>query len=228
MIVSVRAPEYFPHADFFALMLHSEAMICADTFQFSRQSRQNRARIRTPEGAQWLTLPVRYHFGDAISALRFDETASDWRRQHFKSLQNNYQNSAFFEYYAADFETFYQAPYEKPADVAMASIRLVHRLLGLTQPIFQASTWLNQPKHLPHLYETAQASAIVTLPDATHFHQDLSLPTSVLAFELPAYRQVFKGYVPALSILDLLFNYGPESLMYLRSGRLSMLTVQAI
>ena len=65
------SPDYFPSVSFAALILASDTLVLADTWQYVRQSNQNRARIRNPDGVQWMTVPLeRGAFGRAVSEIR--------------------------------------------------------------------------------------------------------------------------------------------------------------
>lgn len=197
-----RPPEYFPALPFWALALHADTVIVADTFQYSKQSLQNRSRLRTPDGWQWITIPLKGgQRGHPIAEVEIDNTVP-WRGKHRRSLQYNYRSAPYFEAYEDLFDAFFDADWSILGDATIASMRIIAGLLELPTP--------------------GQSSLGDALPEG---HREILLkqdhPTSdsvVLEFEHPIYSQNFPGFEPGLSALDLIFNYGPEASEIIRRG----------
>ena len=111
-MLAIRPPEYFPSIQYCALMLAAEEFVLADTFQYSRQSFQNRAKIRTPQGWQWISVPLQgKQHGTPIQHVLLDQQMTDWQRQQWKTIATNYRSSAFFIYFEDLFDQFFRQPY---------------------------------------------------------------------------------------------------------------------
>src|SRR5690606_3386692 len=100
-VTAVRPPEYFPRPSVAALLLAAERLVLADTVPFSRQAFQNRARIRTAQGAEWLTVPRRRTPGPRPPLFRtpVDDT-HDWARRHRRALHVHYAGAPFYPHHA--------------------------------------------------------------------------------------------------------------------------------
>jgi len=174
---------------------------------YVKQTYRNRCVIAGPGGPQALTIPVE-HAGAGKTAMR-DVRISDhgnWRHLHWTALVTAYDGSPFFEYYADDFRPFYERRYAFLLDFNAALQEKVLELLGLS----------------PHIEPTGHYA------DAAEADTDLREAISPKAgfradttFRPAAYYQVFSarhGFLPNLSIADLLFNMGPEARLVLRDS----------
>lgn len=210
-MISVRAPEYFPSLRYCAMMASVDQFVIADTFQYSRQSYQNRCRVRTPEGRQWMSIPLGGgQHGRDILAVKIDHS-QNWKRKHEKALEFNYGATPFFEYYAPDIMRCLGAPGDILGDLTVATVELVYDLLGLSCELVRLSSMQGE--------EGIQSDHELLLWDrqepVKNSHKG---GINFMTYEHPAYRQQFDGFEAGLSVLDLLFNHGPESTRILRSG----------
>ena len=168
---------------------------------FVKQTFRNRALIAAENGVLPLTIPI-VHNGGVKQAMR-DVRISDhgnWRRMHWNAIVSAYKKSPFFDYYADDFRPFYEQRYEFLADFNMQLHHTVCELLGLEREVV--------------VLDSVDAS-----PDAPDC-RPLAEPSTVVAGQ-QTYYQVFEqrnGFLPNLSIADLLFNMGPEGLITLRDS----------
>ena len=201
----LRPPEYFPGLPFWALALECDRVILADTFQYSRQSLQNRARLRTPDGWQWITIPVigRQH-RRPINEVEIDNTVP-WRGKHLRALQYNYRTTPYFEAFEDRFEAFFDRDWLTLGSVSVASIRLVCEILDIPKMLVQSEGGHPAPDSLELILDTDRP-----VDGATMLH-----------FESEVYRQNFGGFEPEMSILDPVFNLGSETLDLLRRGTAS-------
>ena len=153
---------------------------------YRKQTLRNRCMIDSPQGVLPLSIPVEK---PAPHALMRDIRISDhgnWRHLHWNALLSSYRQSPFFEYYADDFAPFYEKKWEFLADFNEDLLRLICSLIDIETPISRTTAYAGE------------------LPE-------------FLQVEKP-YYQVFArkhGFLQDLSIVDLLFNMGPESLLLL-------------
>jgi hypothetical protein len=172
---------------------------------YVKQSYRNRCLIAGPQGPLALTVPVEK--SDDLKCPTRDIRISGhghWRHQHWNALVSAYGLSPFFEYYADDFRPFFEKPYAYLLDFNEALRELVCNLIGLQPVIERTGTYLAKPED-PDFREVIRPRH--PLPDP--------------AFQARPYYQVFAGrlgFIPNLSIVDLLFNMGPESLLVLRDS----------
>lgn len=168
-------------------MANAEAVRINTAEHYVKQTWRNRCRIAMPDGPADLVVPVCSAPNHTpIRDIRISDHGS-WRHHHWNALRTAYGKSPFFEYYADDFAPFYEQRYEFLIDFNEGLRALVASLLDIDTPVT-----------LTEHYEP-----LSPLPDLS----------------LKPYYQVFDrhlGFLPNLSIADLLFNLGPEGLLYIK------------
>ena len=210
-MIAVRPPDYFPGLAFMALAAHVDVLVLADTFEYSRQSHQNRAKLRNPQGWQWISVPLRSpprHW--PIDRTEVDNS-EPWQRKHWRAFEYNYRSTPFFDYYEPQFAPLFLATWTGLADLTCKTASVVHAAFDLESRIVRASSMAGRPETLPEVMTAMGRDALCSLPDAAERNRDYVDVVEVLEFEPPVYRQAFEGFEPGMSAVDLLFNYGPES-----------------
>ncbi|MBO6576161.1 MAG: WbqC family protein [Rhodothermales bacterium] len=184
------APDYFPSAVFWAAASHADRVELLMDAPYVRQTRHNRARIRTPQGTQWLTVPVERGQDDIrLCAIRISQEGA-WWRQHPKALRYNYGAAPYYEHFIDALTPRFNPEVTTLGDLSAGLIRAVADLLNLRIDIAPGTS---RPRSRIPVIERHGA----------RFGVDVS-PIR--------YRQVFEGFEPDLCILDLLFNLGPRAL----------------
>jgi hypothetical protein len=183
------------------LYRHGEAMIeVCESFQ--KQTYRNRCLIATAQGVQALTVPVE---GSKANRLVADLHISDhgnWRHQHWQAITSAYGDSPFLEYYEDDLRPFFfEHQWERLVDFNDAIVRRMCELLDI-HPVLKNTTEFERVVGFADYREAISPKH--PLPDP----EFVPLP----------YYQVFSqrhGFLPNLSILDLLLNMGPEAIFFL-------------
>lgn len=174
---------------------------------YVKQTYRNRCYIATPTGAQPLTLPI-VRDGAVHTAVR-DIRLSDhgkWQHLHWTALTSAYESSPYFEYYADDFRPLYEQHFDFLVDFNDALRQTVLSLLSLDKNITPSNEYVTPTPEMTDLRSVISPK------------QSLEADT---AFRPTPYYQVFKGrtgFIPNLSIVDLLFNMGPESRLVLKKS----------
>ena len=198
-------PLYLAAVPLYARLYASESMVIDDVAPFVKQTFRNRAVIATENGTQALTIPIVHDGGKlAMRDVRISEHGN-WRHQHWNAIVSAYRKSPFFDYYADDFAHFYE---ERDGFLMDFNLRLhgvVSELLGLERKVEFLSDEVWDVTGTVDLRRIAEPKALQTVEGVV----------------MRPYYQVFaqrNGFVPSLSILDLLFNMGPEGLLVLRDS----------
>lgn len=174
---------------------------------YVKQTYRNRCIIATADGPLALTIPTEKP--ETSKCYMKDVRISDhgnWRHMHWNALVSNYRNSPFFEYYADDFRVFYEKKYPFLWDYNQELCNLVCRLIDI-QPSMEGT--MTYQSELP---EGVKDFRGIIHPKKNDIQNDST-------FRATPYYQVFKekhGFLPNLSVADLLFNMGPESLLVLQ------------
>ena len=169
---------------------------------YQKQTYRNRCVIATANGLQALTMPVE---GTGEKCLVKDLRISDhnnWRRIHWNALMSAYSESPFFDYYADDIHPFFEKKYDFLIDFNEAIRQKVCELMDIHPNVSYTSDFRHQTSDIVDFREVINAKH----------------PQADADFQPQRYWQVFEGkhgFQTNLSILDLLFNTGPESIFYL-------------
>ena len=133
MIVSGHQPNYLPWLGFFDKMLQSDVFIIEDCVQFERQGFTNRNKIKTFQGAKWLTVPVEHSGGMLpINEVMIANKANpDWAKKHWLILKHNYSRAPFLEKFSGFFEQTYNRRWSRLIDLNLHLIRGLMRMLNI-------------------------------------------------------------------------------------------------
>ena len=202
---------YFAPIQWYQKLYRSERVYVEQHDSFIKQTYRNRCVIATANGPQTLTVPV-----VAVTPGRAgrDVLISDhgnWRHVHRQALISAYGESPFFEFYADDILPFFHERWERLYDFNIAITRKICELLDIQTDIRTTTDYL-PPGH--HVTATPQTDTIADYRDT--IRPKHPLPDD--DFTPQRYYQVYQhrhGFLPNLSILDLLFNMGNESLLFL-------------
>lgn len=176
---------------------------------YVKQSWRNRCRFYAADGAQTLNFPVRHEdFGKPISQMRID-WKTDWLTRHERAIISAYRTSPYFEYYQDELFAILDSRPELMLDFNMQILKFFLRKTGIPADIRFTSEWEAV---------TIEGHKVTDLREAIHPKRPNSILKD-LGLERP-YWQVFSpkyGFIPSLSIMDLLFNEGPDSICYLKN-----------
>lgn len=200
---------YLGSIPYFSKLLHTPQIIIEQQEHYRKGSFRNRCYIATAQGPQLLSIPLLSgkHQQAPIQSVQIDHKAR-WQQQHWRSIKTAYGNSPFYEYYLPYLEPLYQQPYDYLFDFCWDVQQVLLQLL-------QVSPNLTRSDHY----------ATTTGDDCLDFRHQL-LPRnyatySDATYQIVPYPQVFEdrqGFLPNLSVLDLLFCTGPESIGYLQQS----------
>lgn len=176
---------------------------------YIKQTYRNRCTIAAADGPLTLSIPTERT--EELKCPMKDIRISDhgnWRHLHWTALESAYRNSPFFDYYRDDFQPFYEQKYEFLFDFNERLRSLICQLIDIE----------------PHVRSTEEYKQTFSanehdFRDIVHPKKDYSLFDP--SFAPARYYQVFEerhGFLPNLSIIDLLFNMGPESLIVLKDS----------
>ena len=195
MLIGV-CPAYLPNIHYMAWVVSQIEIVMVTNKPYQKQTFRNRSEIYGANGKLKLTIPIVH---SKEKERQIDETVvihyeNSWQQKHWKSLENAYRSSPFFEFYEDDLYPFYHQKFEKLMDYNIELIKMVlHLLNSKVKLLFNEET--------------------------DDDFDDLIIAKHGLKKKTPLYQQVFQfkhGFISNLSILDLLFNLGPQSLEYLK------------
>lgn len=197
-------PSYFPSISHYVAIVNAGNLTLEVGDNYQKQTNRNRMFIYSPNGIQLLNIPIKHtkkpH--QKIKDVKL-ETAFDWQKQHFKSLEAAYRTSPFFEYFEDELLPIFKQKHTFLLDLNLQTMELVSKCLQIKFSYDVTSEYFHE------------------ITDKTDLRNLINGKKDTAAFD--SYTQVFgdkHGYLNNLSILDLLFNEGKYALDYLKKQNL--------
>ncbi|MBI5625528.1 MAG: WbqC family protein [Elusimicrobia bacterium] len=222
MIGGILQPGYLPWLGFFEQLHRSDVFVIYDDVQYDKHSWRNRNRIKTASGPQWLTVPVALDFAahPQVKDVRVDNKTG-WRRKHLLSIRQNYSRAPFFKEHIGVFEEAFSREWDLLVDLDLHFIKLLAGALGLGAKRIVRSSELGvgggKVERLVSICKNLGVDTFYEGAAGRSYLQPSDFEPNGIRLEFqdyahPVYRQLHGTFVPYLSVVDLLFNCGPESL----------------
>jgi hypothetical protein len=196
-------PTYFSPISQYSEIMHAAEVVFEMNDNFQKQSYRNRCYIFNTNGKQLLNIPVKHPVSGARKKTQDThvENATPWQDQHFKSLKTAYRNSPFFEFYVDDIAFIFEKKYTFLQDVNIDSFLFVSEALQIDVHFKKTTSYETKTGH----------NDFRNLADVKNQPKNLVNP----------YIQMFDdthGFIPNLTILDLLFMEGPNAISFLEKN----------
>ncbi len=224
MRVAIHQPNYLPWAGYFTKMLAADVFILLDTAQFSKNGYLNRVTIKTPAGARWLSQPVRLHQHLQSSIRDVTLAEEGWGSRHARTLRMNYGRAPHFARYITALDRMLTSAPPLLADCNEGLIRWLADRLGIQTPIVRASAleggYLRRTERLVTLVRAVGGDTYVSGAGGfTYQDEDAFAAAGIEVVRAPGfshqYSQLWGAFEDGLSVLDLLFNMGDDSMAIL-------------
>jgi len=231
MRIAILQPTFLPWLGWFDIADQVDMVIILDDVAFSKQSWQQRNRLRTPRGLEVVTVPVRTagRLGQTINEVEI--AASRFAVKLERTIVGNYARSPYFENYFSEFQKILRISSEagKLARLNMQFIQWLFEVLGISTPYCFSKDMAvtgKRGEYVASLCQLIGASDYLSplgaknylIEDYAAFDQR-GIKVWLHEYIHPEYRQCFSPFIPYASTLDLLFNEGQRSLDIIRSGR---------
>lgn len=223
MILSAHQPAYLPWLGYFEKIQRSDVFIYLDTVQFEKNSFINRNKIKTPQGGQWLTIPVKVmgHTNTTLADTEVDD-GQPWRTKHLKSIEMNYRKAPYFAEGNPELERLISTPTNNLAELCwqqlnfwLAEFEIETKVIRSSEleisskksdlvldlcKHFSAENYLSGALGRDYLNEDAFSKAGIAVEYQEFIH--------------PSYLQRWGDFEPYMSIVDYWMNCGPGKLNF--------------
>lgn len=224
--VAIVQSSYVPWKGYFDLIAFVDEFVLYDDVQYTRRDWRNRNKIKTPQGVQWLTVPVRVKGKFLQSVAETEIDGDDWRRSHWKTLQQSYGRAPHFREVAAQLEPIYlQRRHTHLSILNRDLIEAVCSILGIHTKLSWSSEYKlreGKTERLADICAQAGASQYVSGPSAKSYMEEQAFTSRGMTLRwfdydgYPEYPQLWGPFEHQVSILDLLFNCGKDAKRFLR------------
>ena len=224
--ISIRQPGYLPYLGFFKKIQSVDEFIFLNDVQYSRGDWDNRNKIRTTEGSLWLTVPILNNSKKLLNEVKIDNSSS-WIYKHKSAIKHNYENSLFFDKYWNHIEEILDKSYTKLLELNIALINYFISVLKIkTKIIFSSDLNLDSTgsEKLLDICKNCNAQIYLSGELGTNYLNEKIFEKEGIQvifekFIHPTYSQKFEEFIPNMSIIDLLFNEGENSIDILKNSK---------
>ena len=218
MICGIIQSSYIPWRGYFDIIHDCDVFVFHDDIQYTKQDWRNRNRIKTRAGLKWLTVPV----GTVPTQTLIDEvmiTDLSWAEKHLKFIEINYREAPYFSLYFKLLESLYKHPWRKLAELNRALTIEISQALGIRTK-FILSSDLNvsgkKTDRIVRICREVGADHYLSGPSARAYLDEHRLDKhgiglSYKTYDYEPYPQLHGPFEPQVSIIDLLFNCGPQA-----------------
>lgn len=225
--VAILQSNYIPWRGYFDLVNSVDQLILYDDMQYTRRDWRNRNAIKSPNGVIWLTIPVQVK-GNYLQKIKDTVVADDkWPRDHWNAIVHNYSKADYFSEYRDLFQDLYLGSQEKfLSQINYRFTSAICRMLGIKTTIsFSMDYDLTGDKteRLINLCKQTGSTDYLTGPAAkAYLDEELfareDIAVSYIDYDrYPEYGQLYPPFEPLVSIVDLVFNQGPNATKYMKS-----------
>jgi hypothetical protein len=218
--IAIIQSAYVPWRGFFDLIGRCDEYVIFDTVQYAKRHWHNRNKVLTPNGPIWITIPV-------ATKSRFEQPIQDvtvsepWADKHWRTIEANYRRAPHFDTLGPRIESLYAATAGEMllTRINELFLREVARTLGLRTEItrdLQYEPVGSKTTRLLDICLKAKATHYLSGPSARDYLDENAFREAGIAVEwmqyppYPVYPQVWGGFEPAVSVIDLLLNAGPD------------------
>lgn len=225
--IAIHQPNYIPWIGFFDKLDQADKFVLLDTAHHSKSGFLNRNKIKTPQGEFLLTVPLK-NKNIPINEIQIANN-NNWQVSHWKTIETNYKKCPYWSDYGNGFEQIYRKKWGEIATLNIALIKHINSLLNITTELLLESDFqidfgnknarnVNITSHLNgDVYLSGTGAQVYN--DRSEFEaQQIQLVYQ--NFKHPVYPQRWGDFQPNLSIIDMLFNCGPETIHIIRKNRL--------
>lgn len=230
MILTAHQPVYLPWLGLFHKIALADKFVFFDQVQYVPKDWISRNQIKTQNGPVMLTVPVlrKGYLNKKIAEIEVNNDVP-WARKHWKTILLSYGKSQYFKQYADFFEDIYSGKWDLLADLNLSMLKWCLQTLGINVPVERAGEYnFEGSKSALVLDMCLKLGAELYIFGALgrdYVDVDAFLKAGVQpifqSYRHPVYKQLHGDFLPYMSIIDLLFNEGPNSLDILMSGNIN-------
>jgi hypothetical protein len=212
---------YLPPVEYFQKIISAKNFTIEKHEHFVKQTYRNRCTILSPNGLQNLSIPLVNTHDKILIGEKKISYVHNWQQQHWRSINAAYANSPYFIYYSDGLKVFYENKFEFLFEYNTELLKALLKTLKIKSEINFTATYISPLNRHAELVSASDAESLKQVQRDEYLcdsRYTISPKNEINSADFKPYSQVFSekfSFQPNLSIIDLLFNKGPESVEYL-------------
>lgn len=230
--VAILQSNYIPWKGYFDLIASVDEFIFYDEMQYTKNDWRNRNKIKSQNGTNWLSIPVvtKGHMTNSVRIVDAQVVDNKWANSHWNTIKQFYKKALYFNQYKDIFEALY-SEMEKETFLCKINYRFIYainEILGIKTKISFSQDYRlieGKTERLVDLVQKAGGTEYLSGPAAKDYivpelFEDVGIKLSWMDYsEYPEYEQLYPPFEHFVSVLDLIFNCGPDAVKYMKIGK---------
>ena len=227
MKIAIHQPNYLPWIGFIDKLDQVDKFVILDRAIHTKSGYINRTKIKSPQGSLMLTVPLKNKEVPINELLIANDI--NWQTSHWRAIEANYKKSKYWNAYKEGFEQLYIRKWENIAQFNIAIIKHIMSQLNITTELYIESEFaldfgtsnernVNIVTHLGGDHYISGIGGRVYNDETIYHHNNIIL--TYQNFQHPKYSQRWGNFEPNLSIIDMLFNCGLDTIEIIRENRM--------
>jgi len=223
MKVGILQSNFLPWRGYFDFIREVDLFILHDDLQYTKGDWRNRNKIKTPHGAQWITVPVHYDHTDQLIEETTIDASKPWARNMLNKIRNSYLKAPHFEPFFSELSNLLLEPAASISDLNLRLIKWTCSHLEIETPITFSRQYNPQgakTERLIGILKQVDATIYLSGPAAqAYLEPELFKQAGIFLeykkYDYPEYEQLYRPFESAVSVIDLLFMLGGNAKVYL-------------
>jgi hypothetical protein len=225
MKVGIIQSNFLPWRGYFDFIRESDLFIIHDDLQYTKGDWRNRNKIKTVRGVEWITVPVHYHHTSQLIEETPIDYSTPWAQKMLNRIREAYQQASYFELYFSELENLLMKPATSISDLNLRLIKWICSHLEIDTPIKMSHEYHPQgakTERLVGILQQVQATTYLSGPAAQAYlvpqlFEQAGIRLEYKQYNYPEYEQLYPPFDSAVSVIDLLFMKGKESISYMEN-----------
>ena len=229
--IMIRQPGYMPNIGFFKKIQSSDIFVFLDDVQFTKDSFNNRNKIKTISNSDWITVPLqRPVFGKKLNEIIISDS-TDWVKRHSDLIYENYKSASYFSSYWYEIKKILDNKFSLLLELNLNLIHYFLKILEIPNNTVKSSelnTTKTKTERLIEICKSLNAPSYVSGKGGLNYMDETLFPKFNIKlmyenFVHPKYSQLNGDFMENLSIIDLILNEGPNSAKILKNSEFSQI-----
>lgn len=230
MKIAILQPNYLPWKGVFDMINLVDVFVFLDDVQYTKHDWRNRNKIKTSNGTQWLTVPLK---SNSIKQKIFEVEVSDkvnWSKKHYYSFLANYAKANYFKKYEFLIEDFYiKNQWKKLNELNIYTTKKISEILKINTEFIRSSelniSTQDKNQRLIDIIKYLNGKIYVSGPAAKNYidiekFKQNNIDIYFMNYNYPEYPQLYGKFIHEVTVLDVIFNCGENSLKYIFQNRI--------